>query len=122
VTMRGEQYLTKSEQYALVYEKGRSWASGLMVMKALPNQLSFSRYGFSVSKRLGGAVVRNRVKRRMREIMRALPLEAGWDIIFIARPKAAAASFAVLEKTVRGLLSRAGILAREYEGACLRLN
>jgi ribonuclease P protein component len=120
--MRGEQYLTKAEQYSLVYEKGSSWASQLMVMKAWPNQLALSRYGFSVGKRLGGAVVRNRVKRRMREIMRALPLEAGWDIIFIARPKAAAASFAVLEKTVRGLLSRAKILAREYEGACLRAN
>jgi ribonuclease P protein component len=120
--MRGEQHLTRSENYALVYEQGNSWASELMVMKALPNQLSFSRYGFSVGKRLGGAVVRNRVKRRMREIMRALPLEAGWDIIFIARPKAAAASFAVLEKTVRGLLTRAKILAREYEGACLRAN
>jgi ribonuclease P protein component len=120
--MRGEQHLTKSEDYALVYEQGSSWASELMVMKALPNQLGFSRYGFSVGKRLGGAVVRNRVKRRMREIMRVLPLEAGWDIIFIARPKAAAASFAVLEKTVRGLLTRAKILAREYEGACLRAN
>jgi ribonuclease P protein component len=118
--MRGEQYLTRSEQYALVYDKGSSWASELVVMKALPNQLDRSRYGFSVGKRLGGAVVRNRVKRRMREILRALPLEAGWDIIFIARSKAAAASFANLEKTVRGLLSRAKILAREYEGACLR--
>lgn len=120
--MRGEQYLTKSEDYSLVYEKGSSWASDLMVLKALPNQLALTRYGFSVSKRLGGAVVRNRVKRRMREILRALPLEAGWDIIFIVRPKAAAASFANLEKTVRGLVSRARILAREHEGACLRAN
>jgi ribonuclease P protein component len=120
--MRGEEYLTRSEQYTLVYEKGSSWTSELMVMKALPNQLARSRYGFSVGRRLGGAVVRNRVKRRMREIVRALPLEAGWDIIFIARPKVATASFANLEKTVRGLLTRAGILAREYEGACLRAN
>ena len=120
--MRGEEYLTRSEQYTLVYEKGSSWTSELMVMKALPNQLARSRYGFSVGRRLGGAVVRNRVKRRMREIVRALPLEAGWDIIFIVRPKAATASFANLEKTVRGLLTRAGILAREYEGACLRAN
>ena len=120
--MRGEEYLTKSEHYNLVYEKGSSWTSELMVMKALPNQLARSRYGFSVGRRLGGAVVRNRVKRRMREIVRALPLEAGWDIIFIVRPKAATASFANLEKTVRGLLTRAGILAREYEGACLRAN
>ncbi len=106
----------------MVYEKGSSWASDLMVMKALPNQLARSRYGFSVSKRLGGAVVRNRIKRRMREIVRALPLVGGWDIIFIARPKAAKASYANLEKTVRGLVSRARILARDYEGACFRAN
>jgi ribonuclease P protein component len=120
--MRGNKYLTKSEQYALVYEKGSSWASDLMTMKALPNQLAQSRCGFSVSRRLGGAVVRNRVKRRMREVLSALPLEGGWDIIFVARPKAAAASFASLEKTVRSLLTRARILARDYEGACLRAN
>jgi len=120
--MRGEEYLTKSEQYALVYDKGSSWASELMVMKALPNQLALSRYGFSVSRRLGGAVVRNRVKRRLREILRSLSLEPGWDIIFITRPKAAAAGFTSLEKTVRGLLARAKLLAREYEGACLRVN
>jgi ribonuclease P protein component len=120
--MRGEEYITKPEHYARVYDKGSSWASELVVMKALPNQLARTRYGFSVSRRLGGAVVRNRVKRRLREILRSLPLEAGWDIIFIARPKAAAASFANLEKAVRGLLTRARILVREYEGACFRLN
>lgn len=122
MTMRGEQYLNKSEQYALVYDKGSSWSSELVVMKAVSNQLGWSRYGFSVSRRLGGAVVRNRTKRRLREIMRSTPLEAGWDIVFIARPKAAAASFAVLEKSVRGLLSRAKLLAREYEGACFSVN
>lgn len=120
--MRGEAYLTKPEQYALVYDKGNSWVSDLVVMKVLANQLAQSRYGFSVSRRLGGAVVRNRTKRRLREILRPLPLEGGWDIVFIARPKAAAASFANLEKAVRGLLARARILAREYEGACFRAN
>lgn len=120
--MRGRQYLTKSEQYAEVYEKGGSWANGLVVMKALPNGQAWSRYGFSVGKRLGGAVVRNRVKRRLREILRSTQLKPGWDIIFIARSPAAAAGFAGLEKSVRGLLSRAGLLTREYEKACPRVN
>ena len=122
MTMRGREYLTKSEQYALVYKKGSSWASDLAVMKALPNGLTFSRYGFSVGRRVGGAVVRNRVKRRLREILRLLPLEPGWDIIFIARPQAAGASFARLRKVVSRLLSRAGLLAREYEEAYLGIN
>ena len=122
MTMRGREYLTKSEQYALVYDKGSSWVSDLVVMKALPSGLTLSRYGFSVSRRVGNAVVRNRVKRRLREILRSAPLEPGWDIIFIARPKAAGASFASLEKSVQGLLSQARLLTREYEKACLRIN
>ena len=120
--MRGREYLTKSEQYALVYEKGSSWISGLVVMKALPNGLTWSRYGFSVSRRVGKAVVRNRVKRRLREILRLSQLKPGWDIIFIARSHAAAADFAGLDKSVGGLLSRAGLLTRKYEKACLRIN
>jgi len=122
MTMRGREYLTKSEQYALVYEKGSSWISGLVVMKALPNGLTLSRYGFSVSRRVGNAVVRNRVKRLLREILRSAPVEPGWDIIFIARSPAAGAGFASLGKSVQGLLSQAGLLTREYEKACLRVN
>jgi ribonuclease P protein component len=122
MTMRGREYLTRSEQYELVYNKGSSWTGNLVVIKALPNGLAFSRCGFSVGRRVGGAVVRNRVKRRLREILRLLPLAAGWDIIFIARPQAAQASFASLKKLVHGLLSRAGLLAREYEEAYLGIN
>jgi len=120
--MRGKEYLTRSEQYAMVYEKGSSWVSGLVVMKALPNGLTWSRYGFSISRRVGKAVVRNRVKRLFREILRSAPVEPGWDIVFIARSPAAGADFASLEKSVQGLLSQAGLLTREYEKACLRIN
>lgn len=120
--VRGEQYLTKTEQYALVYNKGNSWVSNLVVMKALPNGLTLSRYGFSVGRRVGKAVVRNRVKRLLREILRLTPLLPGWDIIFIARPLAASADYTNLEKSVKGLLRRARVLVGEYEEVCLRTN
>ena len=120
--MRGEKYITKTEQYALIYDKGSSWVSSLLVIKALPNGLSLSRYGFSVSKRVGKAVIRNRVKRLLREILRLTPLEPGWDIIFIARPAAATADYASLKKSVEGLLLRVGLLTRKYEKIRLSIN
>ena len=84
--------------------------SSLMVMKALPNDLTLSRYGFSVSRRVGGAVTRNKVKRLLREILRLTPVELGWDIVFIARPMVATANYDRLKQEIRGLLSRGGLL------------
>lgn len=103
--------LTKSVQYAYVYQKGSSRVSPLLVIKAVPNELTFSRYGLSVSSRIGGAVLRNRVKRLLREILRLTPVKAGWDIIIIARPAVTGADYATLEKVVRELLFQAQLLA-----------
>ena len=118
--MRGEQSLTKPAQYALVYNKGSSWTNNLLVMKALSNGLDLSRYGFSVGRRVGKAVVRNRAKRLLREILRSTSLQPGWDIIFIARSYTANVNYAELEAAAKDLLHRAGLLVENYEKVGLR--
>lgn len=111
--MQREERLKKKQQFAEIYRHGKTWACGLIVLKALPNNLERNRYGFVTSKRLGNAVIRNRVKRLLREVARATPTKPGWDIIFIARKGTTTASYHQIAKAVVGLLRRAQILA-EY--------
>jgi len=82
-------------------------------MKAMPNGLNLSRYGFSVTKKVGKAVRRNRVKRQLREIMRLQTLRVGWDIVIIARPAVVDADYHQVEQEVTGLLARAKLLEKE---------
>jgi ribonuclease P protein component len=82
----------------------------MLVIRALPNELTSSRYGISVSKRVGNAVVRNRIRRRLREILRIVPLRPGWDIIFIVRPAATSSNYTGFKQAVEDLLTRAHLI------------
>ncbi len=114
--MREKTTLTGKAQFELVYEKGKSWAAREIIIKALPNGLVATRYGLTVSRRVGKAVVRNRIKRRLREILRQMNLPPGWDLIIIARNPAARAEFTTLGRSVENLLVRAGLFVGEHEG------
>lgn len=109
--MKGEQYLTSQAQFQAVYTGGTTWADRHVVLKVLRNELDISRYGLSVSRRVGKAVTRNRVKRRLREIIRTTALKPGWDIVIIARNPAAEANYEGLAGSVRNGLGRTGITA-----------
>ncbi len=107
---KGER-LRKDSQFANVRTQGRAWACEFVVLKAVPNGLGWNRYGFVTSKRLGNAVVRNRLKRLFREIVRSIPTESGWDMVYIARNGAKTANYQQLGAAVTRLLRRAQILA-----------
>ena len=83
-----------------------------LVLYARRNRLGQNRVGITVSKKLGHAVVRNRVRRRLREIYRLNEqlFQPGWDIVVVARSKAVDAEFSQLTKSYLTLAKKAGIL------------
>jgi ribonuclease P protein component len=108
--MSKRERLRARRDFVAAYRKGRAWTHRYLVLRALLNGLPYNRYGFVVSKRLGKAVARNRLKRRLREGLRPLAVHSGWDLVFLARPPAAAATYQQLREALVELLSRARLL------------
>ncbi len=111
-------YIKKKAEYDLVYARGRLSRGNLLYIKTMPNGMDISRCGFIVSKRVGKAVVRNRVRRRLREIMRQAPIEPGWDMVIYTRPAVANASYNELRNLILSLLEKAQLLTERYENNC----
>ena len=105
-----EERLTQRRQFTEIYARGGSWANRLLVMRASPNGLKYNRYGLSVSKRIGSAVVRNHVKRLIRENIRQIDISPGWDIVFIARNPAARSDYHGLGLAIKDLLKQANLI------------
>lgn len=87
----------------------------MLVLCALANDLPCSRFGFAVNSRIGNAVVRNRIKRRLREAvrLRMAEIRPGWDIILIARKPIRSADYHQIETACARLLRRAQLLMEE---------
>ena len=110
--MEKNKRLTKTQDYRRVMAADCSWADKNLVIKLETNESGESRIGIIASKKVGGAVVRNLVRRRLKEIMRRLPLAQGYDLVVIARMAARAASYSELAQSAQKLTRRAGLVDR----------
>lgn len=99
--------LRSKEDFARLSARGRTRTDRLLVVHFVANAHEHDRYGISTGRRLGGAVVRNRVRRRIREILRSAPhaTSQGWDILVVARPASTSASFDELRAALERLLA-----------------
>ena len=115
--MRKEYRLPGRGKFHTVYNQGSPLANRLLAARVLSNDLPYNRYAFAVGRRLGGAVVRNRLRRRLKEAMGTMRLSGGWDIIVVARRPALEASFAQLQEGLadihRRIVRRAAQMVRE---------
>jgi ribonuclease P protein component len=97
--------------FSALQAAARSRADSLLVLRYRRNAVEHTRFGISTGRRLGNAVVRNRVRRRLREVLRraAPALPSGWDILVVCRPAAALASQAELAAALERVLAAAGL-------------
>ena len=110
--MRREYRLRRNSDFQQVRQNGKFYASPIMVLAFLRNELDYSRFGFVVSNRLGKAVQRNKIKRRMREAarLRFPRIKPGFDLVFVARQPIRRASYAQIEQSLEYLLKKSGLL------------
>lgn len=115
--MKRRYRLTDKTRFRQVRQQGASQAHPLVVLCYLANGEAISRCGFSVSKRIGKAVARNRARRRMSEAVRSMwdLVVPGWDLVWIARPGINEATFAELQIVCARLLRRARLLSTTDE-------
>ena len=107
--------LAKNKEFSNVFNKGKSVADRLLVLYAVLNDKNITRFGYSVGKKVGKAVTRNRYKRILREIRRQNQswIKEGFDCVIIARPKILGESYMEIEKSFKKLAAKAKLAQKE---------
>ena len=104
--------LKRRSDFQRVYRTGRSWANRYFVLYVFESEVLEGKVGFAAGKKLGCAVVRNHVKRLMREVFRKhkAELKKGYHIVWVARRKLTKADYKTFERVFLRLAKRAALL------------
>ena len=107
--------LKENHEFRRLYQKGASAVSGSMVIYCRRNKLGHNRLGITVSVKLGGAVVRNRARRRLREVYRLNKpaLKQGYDMILVARTRTLSGSWKELNDNFLRICRKVNILEEQ---------
>ena len=105
-TLRRDERIRRRPEYQRIHRSGVRTHGRYLTFLTLPNDLAVSRLGISASRRLGGAVRRNRAKRLVRELFRRVNSGSGMDVVVLPRPELLTAKFSHLESDFRSVLAR----------------
>ena len=110
--------LKKNSDFRRLYAKGRNAVTPFLVVYCRRNREKVNRLGYTVSTKLGHAVVRNRVRRRLREIYRlnAPALRSGYDIVIVARSRCVEAEYGQIERAFLKACGKLELIVGEAEG------
>jgi ribonuclease P protein component len=109
--------LKENYEFRNLYNRGRSSSSKHLVMYCRKNRRSANRYGISISKKVGNAVTRNKIRRRLKEIYRLneAGLRIGFDIVMIAKVKSRHADYRTLNNEFLALCSKLDLSRSHHE-------
>ena len=113
--MKQRYTLKKNSDFRRLYSRGKSAVTPYLVVYCRRNRGGENRLGYTVSTRLGHAVVRNRIRRRLREIVRlnAPALKQGWDLVIVARSRSVGADYRKLEAAYLQACGKLGLLRED---------
>lgn len=110
--------LKENHLFRRIYQRGKTAADGRLALYVRRNGGRENRLGLTVSTKVGGAVVRNRVRRRLREVYRLHEglLAGGMDVVIVARVRAAHSGYRQLERSFLCLADKLELLKKEGKG------
>ena len=106
--------MKKNHEFRRMYQKGRSSVNSYLVLYVRPNRLGHNRLGVTVSTKLGKAVVRNRVRRSLREVWRLndAQIKQGYDMILVGRGRSVKCAYHEMEKAYLRAVSELKLLEK----------
>lgn len=109
--------LRSNMEFRRVYSKGKNYWNRNLVLYISKNDLGYNRVGYSITKKIGNSVVRNRIRRRMKEIYRLnfQGLKGNYDLILIPKRNVVDLSYKDLESAMFHILRLAGIIRKKSE-------
>ena len=112
------QRIRRPAEFRAVFARGRRSSNEFTNVVAKPNDLPYLRVGLAVSKRVGNAITRNLVKRRIRSTFTNMNVSKGWDVVVTAKPGSSDVPFTDLDLAIKKTMERVGV--RITEGASIQ--